>query len=103
MTTTPETDAELLMILMDRGVVDHRNAPENLVNKCRELEMNRNEWKERAAQNHGMSPEDIERLLCACLPGGDSCDPQKIADEIRDFLLHNEIGHAPGAKEKANE
>ena len=40
---TPETDGALLKILVDRGVLDHRNAPECLVVLARKLECERNE------------------------------------------------------------
>lgn len=42
-TDTPETDAEIMKILINRGVADCRNVPENLVKKSRILERGRNE------------------------------------------------------------
>lgn len=57
-TDTPETDAEILQILIDRGVVDHRNAPENLVNKSRSLERERNNYKRTLEKIAGASAFD---------------------------------------------
>lgn len=33
-----------------------------------------------------MTPEDIEAVILACVPGGDICDPQRVADNLRAHL-----------------
>lgn len=52
---TPETDAEITRILIERGVVDDANAPKNLVGKSRLLERQRN-----------IAIAEIERILADC-------------------------------------
>jgi hypothetical protein len=54
-------------------------------------------WKEpagnlgRALQTERKGPAvtgaDIEQMLAECLPGGDSCDPQSVADAIRTWFV----------------
>ena len=29
---------------------------------------------------------DIEKLIIKCVPGGDICDPQEVADNIREYF-----------------
>ena len=29
---------------------------------------------------------DVEKLICKCVPGGDICDPQEVADSIREYF-----------------
>ena len=31
-------------------------------------------------------PLDVEKMLAACIPGGQSCDPQQVADSIRAYI-----------------
>lgn len=38
-----------------------------------------------ARQLVSVSSIDIERMITECLPGGHSCDPQQVADAIRQF------------------
>ena len=33
----------------------------------------------------GHKPIDIDAMLAACIPGGSSCDPQAVADSIREY------------------
>ncbi|WP_438452124.1 hypothetical protein, partial [Listeria monocytogenes] len=40
---------------------------------------------------------DVEAMLRACVPGGNICDPQRIADSIREWF--NERGAREGARE----
>ncbi len=32
-----------------------------------------------------VSSIDVEKLIAACVPGGDLCDPQQVADNIRRY------------------
>lgn len=32
-----------------------------------------------------VSSIDVEKLIAACVPGGDICDPQEVADNIRRY------------------
>ncbi len=33
-----------------------------------------------------MTSKELEQMLTACLPGGHCCDPQKVADDMREWL-----------------
>lgn len=37
----------------------------------------------------GHKPIDIDRMLAVCVPGGSSCDPQVVADRIREYWRAN--------------
>lgn len=37
----------------------------------------------------GHKPIDIEHMLAACVPGGSGCDPQAVADSIREYWRTN--------------
>lgn len=41
------------------------------------------------AVRSGHKPIDIEYMLAVCVPGGSSCDPQAVADRIRDYWRAN--------------
>ncbi|KVV20330.1 hypothetical protein WK78_29025 [Burkholderia cepacia] len=47
------------------------------------------------------APIDIEAMLCACVPGGDICDPQRVADSIREWFA--ELGVQADAPAEARE
>lgn len=38
---------------------------------------------------HNMTNNDLDKMLAECIPGGDYCDPQHIADAIREWHNHN--------------
>ena len=40
----------------------------------------------------GQEPLDVEQMLKDCVPGGSSCDPQAIADEIRAWFARRSAG-----------
>lgn len=40
---------------------------------------------------------DIDAMLAACIPGGDTCDPQEVADAIREWFAD----HVVDANKKA--
>lgn len=40
----------------------------------------------------GQEPLDVEQILKDCVPGGSSCDPQAIADEIRAWFARRSAG-----------
>lgn len=37
----------------------------------------------------GHKPIDIDHMLAVCVPGGSSCDPQVVADSIREYWRAN--------------
>lgn len=37
----------------------------------------------------GRKPIDIDYMLAVCVPGGSSCDPQAVADSIREYWRAN--------------
>lgn len=49
---------------------------------------NSTESSEKALLNR-MESADPEKIIKACLPGGSSCDPQQVADAIRDYFQAN--------------
>ncbi|MEI6731150.1 MAG: Lar family restriction alleviation protein [archaeon] len=34
---------------------------------------------------------NVEEMICECVPGGNSCDPQTVADDIRQYFKRNPI------------
>ncbi|KWF74569.1 hypothetical protein WL89_30930 [Burkholderia cenocepacia] len=50
---------------------------------------------------HADAPIDIEAMLCACVPGGDICDPQRVADSIREWFA--ELGVQADAPAEARQ
>jgi hypothetical protein len=39
---------------------------------------------------HEATPVDVEQMLRDCVPGGNSCDPQAICDDIRNWFANGE-------------
>jgi hypothetical protein len=42
--------------------------------------------------------EVAEALIAACVPGGDTCDPQRVADAIREWFAAAPAEHAKGVR-----
>lgn len=61
---TPETDAALLEILKSRGVLDQRNAPENLVMLTRKLEIERDEARAQLQAEREIADKLAHELSC---------------------------------------
>lgn len=55
-------------------------------------------------------PVDVEAMLVACVPGGSSCDPQPVADDIREWFAARAASQAqeprgcptPGEEERVS-
>lgn len=49
-------------------------------------------WIEGYVARQPLPPLDVEQMLKDCVPGGSSCDPQAIADEIRAWFARRSAG-----------
>ncbi|MDF0506531.1 hypothetical protein POK33_37900 [Burkholderia cenocepacia] len=94
--------------LTDEQILEQatRRVPPREVPKVPELAFSRSQFVDvvrsllRAPQPaQADAPIDIEAMLCACVPGGDICDPQRVADSIREWFA--ELGVQADAQAEA--